>query len=246
MEMAVGLEELRLQYGTPDSRFLISPLGLDIKALIRAMRQAETNREPLALIGIAGGLIHLLDTCEKEEIRFDLPDGSRICDVGRERSQFGGYSDDEYFRKCGDVLGVEKGLCVSLLWTCENTTNYFDNVLKNHLSGIKKDRCKEIPPWARITVVDTSHFERVPKGETGLLRYYDLTNRILGIAVQTDMLGFETADGFQIAGRWNRQLGEIEVDCAAGHPGGRVVTKVFGYLMRRKISKVGKIYSRLT
>ncbi|MBW1744743.1 MAG: acyl-protein synthetase, partial [Deltaproteobacteria bacterium] len=103
----------------------------------------------------------------------------------------------------------------------------------------------EIPPWTRITVVDTGQFERLPKGEIGLLRYCDLTNRVLGIAVQTDMLGFETDHGFKAIGRWNRELRDIGVDASVGHPGGRLVTGVFTYLMRRNMSKVGKVYSRL-
>lgn len=245
MEMAIGLEQVRLKFGTSDSRFLISLAGLDIKTLVSALRGAEKTREPLALIGIAGVLMQLLNACEREGIRFSLPRGSRICDVGRERGRFGEFSNEEYFRKCKEVLGVEKDFCVGVLWTCENSTNYFDNVLKNRFLGQKRERCKEIPPWTRTTVVDTSQFKRLPMGEVGLLRHYDLTNRVLAFAVQTDMLGFETEDGFRILGRWNRKVGDASIDHSTGHPGGKAVTQVLAYLMGRKMSKVGKIYSGL-
>jgi hypothetical protein len=245
MEMAVGLEQVRLKFGTSDSRFLISFAGLDIKTLVSALREAEKTQKPLALIGVAGALMQLLDACEREGIRFSLPRGSRICDVGRERGQFGEFSNEEYFRKCEQIMGVEKDLCVSVLWTCENSTNYFDNVLKNRFSGQKRDRCKEIPPWTRTTVVDTSQFKRLPRGEIGLLRHYDLTNRVLALAVQTDMLGFETEDGFEIVGRWSQRMGETGVAHSVGHPGGKAVTHVLAYLMGRKMSKVGKIYAGL-
>ncbi len=242
MEMAIGLENVRLKFGTPDSQFLISPLGLDIKTLVSALRQAEKAQQPLALIGVTGSFIHLFDACEKEGIRFRLPAGSRVCDVGRDKRQFGESSKDEYVRKCREIMGIEEDFCINVLWTCENSTNHFDNVLKNHFSGIKRDRCKEIPPWTRTTVVDTREFKRLPKGQTGLLRHYDLTNRVMALAVQTANLGFETEDGFEIIGRWNKRIGEIGVDHSVGHPGGKVVTQILTYLMRRRISKIGKVY----
>ncbi len=64
-------------------------------------------------------------------------------------------------------------------------------------------------------------------------------------AVQTDNLGLETEDGFEIIGRWSKELGETKVGGPVEHPGGRVATVMIDYLMRRKISKIGKIYDRL-
>lgn len=245
MDKAIGLEKVRLKFGTPDSRFLISPLGLDIKTLLSGLRESEKAREPLALISVTGALIHFFNACEKEGIKFSLPQGSRICDVERRRGQFGECSKEEYFRKCRDIMGVEENFCINVLWICESSTIYFDNVLKNYLSGIKKRRCKENPPWTKTIVVDTREFKRLPKGEVGLLRHYDLTNRNLGFAVQTANLGFETEDGFDVMGIWNKKMGEIGIDRSVGHPGGKIVTQMLVYLMRRRLSKIGKIYSRL-
>jgi len=245
MDKAIGLDGLRLKFGTPDSRFLISPMGLDIKTLLRGLKQSEKTREPLALIGVTGALIQFFSACEKEGIKFSLPQGNRICDVERRRGQFGDCSKEEYFRKCREIMGVEEGFCINVLWICESSTIYFDNALKNNLSGVKKNRYKEIPPWTRTTVVDTSEFKRLPWGKIGLLRHYDLTNRAMSFAVQTANLGLEIEDGFDIIGAWNKKMGEIEVDHSMGHPGGKIVTQMLVYLMRRRLSKVGKIYSHL-
>lgn len=245
MDKAIGLEKVRLKFGTPDSRFLISPLGLDIKTLLSGLRQSERTREPLALIGITGALIQFFNVCEKEGIKFSLPQGSRICDMERRRGQFGECSNEEYFRRCRDIMGIEEDFCINVLWICESSTIYFDNVLKNYLSGIKKRRCKENPPWTKTIVVDTREFKRLPKGEVGLLRHYDLTNRNLGFAVQTANLGFETEDGFDVMGIWNKKMGEVGIDHSVGHPGGKIVTHMLAYLMRCRLSKIGKVYSRL-
>jgi len=67
----------------------------------------------------------------------------------------------------------------------------------------------------------------------------------MAFAVQTANLGFETEDGFEIIGRWNKRMGEIGIDHSVGHPGGRVVTQMLAYLMRWRLSKIGKIYSGL-
>lgn len=245
MEMAIGMEHVRTEFGTSDSRFLISFFGLDIKTLLKSLKQAEKTGEPLALIGATFGLVLFLDACEKEGIRFSLPKGSRICDTGGYMGRYVGCSKEEYFRKCEQGLGVEEDFCINALWICENSTIYFDNVLKNFLAGVKKRRYKKPPPWARTITVDTRKFKRLPKGEIGLLRHYDLTNRLAGFAVQTDNLGFETEDGFEVIGKWNKDIGKIDIDYSVCHPGGRVATKVIDYVMRRKLSKVGRIYSRL-
>ncbi|MBU3981578.1 MAG: acyl-protein synthetase [Proteobacteria bacterium] len=245
MEMAIGMEHLRTEFGTPDSRFLISPLGLDIKTLLGALKNAEKTGEPLALIGATFGLVLFFDACEKEGIRFSLPEGSRICDTGGYMGRYTGCSKEEFFKKCAQVLGVEEDFCINVLWICENSTIYFDTVLKNLLSGVKKRRYKKPPPWARTIAVDTREFKRLPKGEIGLLRHYDLTNRLVGFAVQTDNLGFETEDGFEVIGKWNKKTGNIDIDYSVCHPGGWLATKMIKYVMRRKLSKVGRIHSRL-
>jgi hypothetical protein len=129
----------------------------------------------------------------------------------------------------------------------ESSTNYFDNVLRNSITtGKNLPRNKEIPPWTRTVVVDTKEFNGVPQGEIGLLRHYDLVNRAMVFAVQTDNLGYRTDEGFEIIGRWDKQRGAVGVDPdARGHPGGKIVTQLTDLLMRRGLSSIGKTYARL-
>ncbi len=245
MVMASGLKRLAQRFGTPESRFLISFRGLDLEALAGALRRAEKLREPLALLGATFVIDYFLDACEKEGIRFDLPEGSRIVDSGGYMGRYVKCTKEEYFRKCKRILGVEENHCVNALWICESSTVYFDNVLRNSLSGLVKERCKEMPPWTRVIAVDPRDFKRAPKGKPGLLRLYDLTNRAMAFAVQTDKIGFETEDGFEVAGKWNKSIGTADIDRSPQHPGGGTVTKLMDFFMRRKFSKLGGICSRL-
>jgi len=55
--MAVGLERLRTQFGTPDSAYLISRRGLDLELLLQSLLKSENIGQPLALIGSTLGFI---------------------------------------------------------------------------------------------------------------------------------------------------------------------------------------------
>ncbi len=247
MGMAIGLEEVRKRFGSPDSRYLISPLGLNLKALLTGLKKSESSGEPIALIGATSGFIYFFKACEKDGVSFKLPEGSRICDGGGYLGQFGECTKRAYFAKCEKVLGIKENFCVNVLGMGETGTNYFDNVLRYFMARKETvPRCKEFPPWTRTIVVDTKEFKPVSRGEIGLLRHYDLINRAMVFAVQTDNLGFETEYGFEIIGRWDKKLGAVGIDCSAtGHPGGKIVTQMTDFLMRRSLSGIGKIYSRL-
>lgn len=238
MEMAIGLDHLQTWFGTPDSRFLISFTGLDIKTLAAALRRAERTGEPLALLGATFAFDYFFEACKKEGVGFKLPPGSRICDMGGFMGRYAGCSKEEFFEKCAEVLGLAESHCLNALWICENSTIYFDNVLQNYISGIERERCKEAPPWTRAMAVDTRDFLRLPKGRIGLLRHYDLNSGRMPLAVQTPNLGFETAAGFEVIGKWNKVFGETAVDPSVPHPGGRLTTKIINFMMRRKLAKI--------
>lgn len=245
MVMAAGTDRLGKRFGTPDSRFLISFRGLDLKRLLRTLRQAEKTGEPLALIGATHVFDYFLNACLKEGIRFRLPQGSRICDSGGFMGRYTGCSMAEYLEKCREVLGVAEGYCINALWICESSTVYFDNALRIGRDSRNGGRYKDVPPWCRVMTVDGGTFQRVPKGRTGLLRFYDLTNRGMAVAVQTDKMGFETDNGFEVTGRWDRVLGEEGLDPAPPHPGGRVISKVMEAFLDWKFSRMGRTYAEM-
>jgi hypothetical protein len=245
MVMAGGLERIRKRFGSEDSRFLISFRGLDLRGLISALRQCEKISQPLALLGATWAFDYFFDSCKKEEIRFRLPAGSRIVDSGGYVGRYTRCTPQEFFGKCRDVLGLDEEYCINALWLCESSTVYFDNVLGNSLSGVRRERCKEAPPWCRTTVVDPLSFKRVPKEKVGLLRHYDLTNRAMAIAVQTGNLGYETEDGFEVIGKWNQDMKNPDIDRLPSHPGGKIVSSLMDAFMGWKFSKTGRLYSSL-
>lgn len=164
--------------------------------------------------------------------------------MGGYLGQFGECSKEEYFEKCRQILDVEEHYCINVLGMGEISTNFFDNALQNYLSGKKVERYKVMPHWTRTDVVSIDNFERLPYGETGLLRHYDLINRSMVIAVQTDNLGFLTGDGLEIVGRWKKRAGGIEAEEIKSGHGGKIMTPLANFLLRRNLKKIGNIYIR--
>lgn len=245
MGMAIGLELVRQMFGTTDSAFLVSPLGLDVETLIKAIKEAEETGEPLSLIGATSCFIYFFKACKQEGISFKLPSGSRCCDSGGYVGQFGNYTKEDFFEMGEQILGIPAHYWVNVLGTAECSTNYFDNVISNFQKGITAPRFKESPPWTRTIVVSPDTLEPVPNGTPGLLRHYDLTNRAMVLAVQTDNVGVAIDSGFEILGRWCKEKGGYVITYSGGHPAGRFFTNITDYLMTRKIASIGKYYNKI-
>lgn len=243
--MAIGLDQVRIQFGTPESAYLITHSGLDVELLLKSLIEAERTGNPLAIIGSTPGFIYFFNACEKEGLSFKLPTGSRICDGGGYMGQFGECSREEYFEKCQRILGVIEPYCINVLGMGEISTNFFDNTLKDYLDGKTGERYKVIPPWTRTKVVDVDSFQELPFGEIGLLKHYDLANRAMVLAVQTDNLGFELEGGFEIVGRWKKRPGTLEAEEIKNVHGGKVITQLVNFLLKRNLRKIGSVYKTL-
>ena len=202
MPMAYGLDQARTAFGTEKSAYYISPRGLALDDLIAALTDAVKHREPVCLMGATSGFVFFFNNCYERELHFDLPAGSRVCDGGGYQGTFGDCTREQYFSLVERFLGIPEYMCINILGMGESGTNYFDNVLRDNFRGTtSRERYKLDLPWTRTIVVGVRTGQRMPKGELGLIRHYDLTNRATVLAVQTDNIGYETDGGFEIIGR---------------------------------------------
>ncbi len=202
MPMAYGLEQAKNEFGTADSKYYITPNGLEVSELVADLKEAEEKGDPVCLMGATSGFVFFYNHCREQGIRFTLPPGSRVCDGGGYQGTFGECSRERFYEVVKDLFGIPVHYCVNTLGMGESGTNYFDNVLRDHLRGLPAgERYKCDLPWTRTTVVGFRTGQRMPRGELGLIRHYDLTNRATVLAVQTDNIGYETDQGFEILGR---------------------------------------------
>lgn len=221
MGMAVGMEETRRHFGTPNSRFLLSHSGIDVAALVAALTESEASGVPVAMIGSTSAFVFFFKACRQRGVSFHLPAGSRIGDGGGYRGRFGELTQEDYLRLAWEVLGIPFSHCVNVLGMAESATNFFDDTLRGAVTGEPTGkRMRRNPPWTRTVAVSLDKLEILPPGEVGLLRHYDVVNLPTVLAVQTDNLGYTDAAGnFQIVGRAQRD----EVGKVSRKPSDRVV-----------------------
>ncbi|MDZ4064667.1 MAG: acyl-protein synthetase, partial [Coriobacteriia bacterium] len=106
MGMAIGMDQARQHFGTPDSMFLVKRSGVDVRSLVAALRLAEETGVPIAMIGATSAYVYFFKACRDKGMRFRLPDGSRVCDGGGYRGRFGVVTRDDYYSLVEEILGV--------------------------------------------------------------------------------------------------------------------------------------------
>lgn len=223
MGMAIGIDQTRRHFGTPDSMFLLGRSGIHINKLLNALRQSEDTGVPVALIGATVAFVYFFQACRRKNIRFNLPRGSRICDGGGYRGRFGKVTRDDYYEMVQEILGIPWTHCVNVLGEAETATNLFDDALRRHVKGLpRKDRVRPIPPWCKVKALSIEDLSPLPDGEIGLLAHWDLANIPTVLGVITDNLGFTTDDGksCEMVGRAKLEGGKVSPlpDETAGSP----------------------------
>ncbi len=213
MGMAQGMEETRVRFGAANSQFLLAHSGIDIKAMVKALEQAESSGQPVAFIGATGAFVYFFKACQKKGLRFKLPKGSRIGDGGGYRGRFGQVDRQDFFDLAKDILDISPNHCINVLGMAESATNFFENPLREHVANVPSTERRFIPPpWTRVDVIDSSDLTPLPVGEIGLLRHFDLANLPTVMAVQTDNLGRLNQDGsFTIIGRAKVEDGKVSM-----------------------------------
>lgn len=212
MGMAIGMDQTRRHFGTPDSIFLLGKSGILINDLLRALRESEARGVPIALIGATSAYIYFFQSCRKRKMKFRLPAGSRICDGGGYRNRFGVYTRDDYYAMVEEVLGIPDTHCVNVLGEAETATNLFDDALRRHVKGLpRRTRTRPVPPWSRVLAMSIDDLTPLPDGEVGLLAHWDLANVPTVLAVITDNLGYTTDSGrgCEMVGRAKIEGGKV-------------------------------------
>jgi len=210
MGMAVGMEQTRQAFGTPDSMFLLGKTGIDIKGLLKALRESEASGVPVALIGATSAYVYFFQACRRKKISFCLPPGSRICDGGGYRGRFGKVTREDYYGMVEEILGIPQSHCVNVLGEAETATNLFDDALRRHVLRLPpQKRTRPVPPWSRVLAMSIDDLKPLPDGEVGLLAHWDLANVPTVLAVITDNLGYTTDGGCEMVGRAKIENGKV-------------------------------------
>ncbi len=212
MGMAIGMDQTRTHFGTDDSIFLLGKSGIDVKNLLKALREAEASGVPVALIGATAAYVYFFQSCRRKKMKFKLPAGSRICDGGGYRGRFGVVTREDYYDMVQEILDIPQSHCVNVLGEAETATNLFDDALRRHYKGLPpRKRTRPVPPWSRVLAMNIDDLSPLPDGEVGLLAHWDLANVPTVLAVITDNLGYTTDNGTgcEMVGRAKIENGKV-------------------------------------
>lgn len=205
LTMAFGITEVMKNIGTHGGRHYIGPEGIEWCGLFSGLRECVEKNIAATIIAPSFAVVFMLDKMKLENIRIKLPKGSRILDAGGFKGRSREISRAEMISAASEFLGVDPVYCVNALGMSELGTQYYDNNLKNFISGIEAPVAKENPHWAKTFVVDIESGFKIlaPKtyGKTGALLHFDLTNIDRAIAILTDDAGRYAGSGFEICGR---------------------------------------------
>jgi hypothetical protein len=204
---------------------------LDFDAALKALRESCANGKPLITLGTAFSFVHLLDFLAEQDLRFQLPAGSRVMETGGYKNRSRSLPKAELHQLITERLGVPSSHIICEYGMSELSSQAYDTKLERRSPtrrdavGVQALACSDgtlkrelqragsetdvppglrhfcFPPWARVQIVSPETGREVAEGETGLIRVFDLANVFSVMAIQTEDLGIRRAEHFELIGR---------------------------------------------
>ncbi|MHA2620127.1 MAG: LuxE/PaaK family acyltransferase [bacterium JZ-2024 1] len=157
---------------------------------------------------ILGSTLHLMDFLRylrSANLRYRLPEGSRVMDTGGSKSLAFSLSREEFLSDVQQFLGIPPDFVINEYGMTELTSQCYDGhvvarLIDRHGNG--QFTGKMCPPWVRVVLVDPESLEPAPGLRENLIRIYDLANVDSVIAIQTEDIGIRfPSGGWDIVGR---------------------------------------------
>jgi hypothetical protein len=177
---------------------------LDFDAVLAALSPGTETPDPRPhlLLGTAFSFVHLLDWLAENNLRIQLPAGSRVMETGGYKNHSRTMPKEELHALITEWLGVPGENIVCEYGMSELSSQAYHSEIKNSKLKIQNlGRHFYFPPWARVQIVSPETGREVADGETGLIRIFDLANVFSVMTVQTEDLGVRRGNGFELMGR---------------------------------------------
>ncbi|HEY6169834.1 MAG TPA: long-chain fatty acid--CoA ligase [Verrucomicrobiae bacterium] len=173
--------------------------ALDLEATLSRLRASEAAGEPLVVLGTAFSFVHLLDHLTANDLKLNLPAGSRAMETGGYKGRSRELPKAELHELITERLGIPPPAIVCEYGMSELSSQAYDT--ESFCVPHSAFRIFHFPPWCRAVVISPETGREVAEGETGLLRVYDLANVWSVMAIQTEDLAVRRGDGFELLGR---------------------------------------------
>jgi len=192
-------ETVRRILGAPESVFVgqIEANGawtLDFDAALVALNSSPVTRHPSLLFGTAFSFVHLLDYMAEQDLRVELPAGSRVMETGGYKNRSRSMPKGELHALITERLGVTPDNII-----CEYGMSELSS--QAYALGAPALPGFHFPSWARAQIISPETGREVADGETGQIRIFDLANVFSVAAIQTEDLAIRLGGGFDLIGR---------------------------------------------
>jgi Acyl-protein synthetase, LuxE len=185
----------RLRGDGHDGRYLRDD-ELDVAGFIADCKRAIADEVPVCIATTAFALVAVLDALIQDDLRLELPAGSRIMETGGFKGRTRVVERDELYATAMESFGLPISSIVAEYGMTELCSQYYDSAA----SRCGMQRVKVAPPCLKPIVVDMQG-KPVANGIVGAIRHIDCANRSSVVAIETEDLGALTADGLILLGR---------------------------------------------
>jgi hypothetical protein len=184
----------RRKHGAKRGRFWMRNNGIDFTRLRETLAVQVRDRRPVGIAGTAFSFVHLLDAwSDLPPLR--LPRGSWLLETGGFKGRSREISKAELYARLARAFGLRD---------LDLHNEYGMSELSSQAYTRGARGIHELPPWARVLVVDPATGREVAPGRRGLVRWIDLANVDSVLAVQTLDVAVRTSLGFELVGRLPR------------------------------------------
>jgi hypothetical protein len=157
---------------------------------------------PKLIFGTAFSFVHLLDFLAENNLRFQLPENSRVMETGGYKNRSRSLPKSELHALITERLGVPRENIICEYGMSELSSQAYDSEIQSSKFKVQSsERQFRFPPWARVQIISPETGSEVDDGKTGLIRVFDLANIFSVTAIQTEDLAIRRGDGFELIGR---------------------------------------------
>ena len=94
------------EFGSPESAFCIEGDNLLVEKLVRDLFQLQGAHQPVFLLGTAFAFAHLFEYCEKNNLRLEMAEGSRVMETGGFKGRSREMAKKDLYALFGQYLNI--------------------------------------------------------------------------------------------------------------------------------------------
>ena len=190
------------QFGTDRILCAATRNGVDAKAAIDFLEDAQAQRSPVCILGTTAASAKLFESIAGGSQTLRLPPGSRLMDTGGAKGQVIPLTPAEVVARAHACLGIEPALVINEYGMTEMCSQLYDATpFNSDFIDHGEYRVKLAPPWLHPMILDPVTLRTVAEGQVGLIGFFDLANVGSISALITEDFGFVHDGAVAILGR---------------------------------------------